>query len=454
MSTALDYSYNYQFPSLLEAQPAGKNLRLATFGGAQANPYFFDGAFKNAKNTADILLLLSALSRTRFYSPGLIREKMLAAADPVVTCDGSMLRFEVFSVCCGAYARFDLSGQAIDGRWMSKGTTNVDFNPPMRASLATISNAEKVGLKVGTDSVELVKGDKDVVERKVKLPVRWLRSFVEVQSYQVACEPVLEIEPRELSRLLVSVPEHSTLSKGTVSYLVPNGRNFRISQRAGVGAVAIGAIGRLRAIQPLLRLAQAVKIYGGPSEVCALEISLQEGKFHFVLSPDASRGFSGEGQALGDLADRVNENLITQVRSALSWQNTISTTDLAAKLAIKNEDVASALNVLGTRGLVGYDIAYGQYFHRELPFDLSLIEELHPRLKKAKRLVEEKAVKLLKNQSGTDSFVNARVEGDSQEHLVKIDANGFVCTCDWFLKHQGQRGPCSHVLAVELLLHQ
>lgn len=455
MSATLDYHYRYKYASVLDSRPAGKSLRLSTFGGLEANPYFFDGQFKSPKQSADILLLLSALSRTRFYSPAMIREKMLAAADPVVTCDGSMLRFEVFSVCCGIYARFDLSGQSIDGNWMSKGTTNVDFNPPMRASLSTISSSDKVRLKVGTDAVQLETEQKAVVERKVKLPIRWLRSFVEVQSYQSECQPVMEVDPKELNRLLASIPEHNILKRGDINYIVPNvsGKSLRLSQREAPASVAIGAIGRLKAIQPLLRMAQSVKIYASGSKVCAFEFSLSNGKFHLVLSPDASRAFSGEGQVLKDLSNRVSDNALAKVRAALGWQNTISAKELSRKLDLPIEQVDNALSILGSRGLVGYDMAYGQYFHRELPFDLSLVEELHPRLEKARRLVQESAVKLLKAQ-GDETIISARVSGDNGEHLVRLSEEFFQCTCDWFTKYSGQRGPCSHVLAVELATQQ
>jgi hypothetical protein len=83
-------------PPLLRQLMEGKVSSLQTSGGLEKNPYFFNGMLQNPKRTADILLVLSAISRTRFFSPGLIRERMLAAADPVVTCDGGQLRFEVF----------------------------------------------------------------------------------------------------------------------------------------------------------------------------------------------------------------------------------------------------------------------------------------------------------------------------------------------------------------------
>src|SRR5271154_1195018 len=109
VAATVDIDYNYAFPSALAADRVSKRqLRLATSGGVEKHPYFFTGRFQNPKQSADLLLALSAISRTRFFSPGELRERMLAAADPVVTSDGNQLRFEVFSVCCGAYARLDL----------------------------------------------------------------------------------------------------------------------------------------------------------------------------------------------------------------------------------------------------------------------------------------------------------------------------------------------------------
>src|SRR5271166_805068 len=109
MAATVNIDYEYAFASALLAAPTStRALRLATSGGVEKHPYFFSGRFVSPKQTADLLLALSAISRTRFFSLGELRERMLAAADPVVTSDGKRLRLEVFSVCCGAYARLDL----------------------------------------------------------------------------------------------------------------------------------------------------------------------------------------------------------------------------------------------------------------------------------------------------------------------------------------------------------
>ena len=448
LSSAINFSYDYRFASAVELNGGRHGLKLATSGGLEKNPYFFNGRLQNPKRTADILLTLSAISRTRFFSPGAIRERLLAAADPVVTCDGGQLRFEVFSVCCGVYARFDLAGNALDGAWLSKGTTNVDFNPPMRAALLALNNSEQVGLKIGSDSVELIKDSETVVERKVKLPVRWLRSFVEVQSYQALVKPSIEIAPNELQKLLISLPQQNIMQAGVVTYITPISKGYRLSQRPSSESVAVGAISRLKALEPILRHVSNIKTYTSEANVSAFELTLDEGKFFLVLSPNAARGFSGEGQALSDLAERVSDAVVAKVRATLAWQTSLNQELLSENLNLSAADIQNALQILGTRGLVGFDISNNAYFHRELPFDLSVVEDLHPRLNKARKLVEQGAVKIAGNSS--ENSITANVRGESSEYLVQIKEHSFRCTCDWHVKHEGQRGPCSHVLAVEL----
>lgn len=448
MSSAINFSYDYRFASAVELNGRRHGLKLATSGGLEKNPYFFNGRLQNPKRTADILLTLSAISRTRFFSPGAIRERLLAAADPVVTCDGGQLRFEVFSVCCGVYARFDLTGNALDGACLSKGTTNVDFNPPMRAALSVLNNSDQVGLKIGSDSVELVKDSETVVERKVKLPVRWLRSFVEVQSYQTLVKPSIEIAPSELQKLLISLPQQNIMQAGVVTHITPISKGYRLSQRPSSQSVAVGAISRLKALEPILRHVSNIKTYTSEANVSAFELTLNEGKFFLVLSPNAARGFSGEGQALSDLAERVSDAVVAKVRATLTWQSSLNQELLSEKLSLSAADIQNALQILGTRGLVGFDISNNAYFHRELPFDLSVVEDLHPRLNKARKLVEQGAVKIAGNSS--ENSITANVHGESSEYLVQIKEHSFRCTCDWHVKHEGQRGPCSHVLAVEL----
>jgi hypothetical protein len=105
--------------------------------------------------------------------------------------------------------------------------------------------------------------------------------------------------------------------------------------------------------------------------------------------------------------------------------------------------VVRALTHLGAAGRVGYDNAEGAFFHRELPYDATALAKMHPRLRDARVLVEAGDVRL-------DGDV-AYVRSADAEHVVRRTSTGIRCSCPWYGKYQDTRGPCKHVLAVELI---
>jgi hypothetical protein len=109
------------------------------------------------------------------------------------------------------------------------------------------------------------------------------------------------------------------------------------------------------------------------------------------------------------------------------------------------------LAALGSRGLVGFDLAEGAYFHRELPFDLELVESLHPRLNDARKLVAGGGVRVFRRDG---ERIEAVVPGTDVEHRVVLAGETATCTCPWHAKHKGERGPCKHVLAVQIILDE
>lgn len=445
----VSYAYEYAFPSLVENSAEGRRLKLATCGGVEKHPYFFSGRLLQPRRCADLLLAVSEVSRTRFYSPTEVRERMLAMADPVVTSGGERLRFEAFSVCCGVYARLDLRPESIDGEWHANGTTNVDFNPPMRAALINLSQSEKVGLNVGADMVELEHSEGSVVERKVKLPVRWLKGFLEVQAYQTRLKPKIEVSGEEARRFFRSLPIHQIWQKGTIGYIVPAGKGLRLSVREAPNSVTVGAAGRLKFMEPLMRHAKVLRIYGTTDGISAWEVVTDDSNLHIVLSPEASRGFSGEGQVLSQLARGQGNEFAQSVRAALKWQAKVDSTTLAQQLNVEHDKVADALAVLGTRGLVGFDASENAFFHRELPFDMELVEDLQPRLVEARKMVEAGAVRVTKK---SENRAEGYVQGSKVEHRVVIDDGEAKCTCQWYAKNVGNRGECRHVLALEIVV--
>lgn len=171
-----------------------------------------------------------------------------------------------------------------------------------------------------------------------------------------------------------------------------------------------------------------------------------------MLSPELFRGFSGEGQLLDTLARDDWRALLPRVRAQLAWQAELDAAALASTLGADVADVEAALAALGARGLAGYDAAAGAYFHRELPFDLSALEQLQPRLRGARKLLDEGKAKLLERTG--DESCDVAVAGSDVTHHVRLRPEGDRCSCPWFSRHRGERGPCKHVLAARLLLEE
>jgi SWIM zinc finger len=105
--------------------------------------------------------------------------------------------------------------------------------------------------------------------------------------------------------------------------------------------------------------------------------------------------------------------------------------------------VRDALTQLGTAGRVGYDVAEAGYFHRTLPYAAEVVERMNPRLAGARALVTAGAVEV----TGEVAVVRS---GDDIYHVRHAD-DVFSCTCPWWAKHRGERGPCKHALAVRIV---
>jgi hypothetical protein len=368
---------------------------------------------------------------------------ILRAADPVVTSNGDRLRFESFSACCGVYARFDALPGSLDGQVVDTGTTNVDFNPPMREALARIGSLEPLHLQVGEDVVVRTL-DTEVVEKKVPLPERWLKGFAEVQLASATVAPVFEVSAAEARRFVRGLG--SSGSRKPV-WVVPAGRGLRVTTRPTSDGVSISGLDRLKPLEPLLRFARSLRGYAGPHDAQGStglwELELDDARLVLALSPESSRGFSGEGGVLWDLADDESADDADLVSALLAFEPRIDVARLAADAGLPEDRVVRALGRLGAAGRVGFDAAEGSYFHRELPYDAGRLTAMHPRLRDATALAEGGAVRL----EGESAYVRS---GDA-EHVVRQTPEGDRCTCPWFAKHQGTRGPCKHVLAVDLV---
>jgi hypothetical protein len=375
--------------------------------------------------------------------------RMVAMADPIVTCSDDRLRFEGFSSCCGVHARVDLLPESLSGERFGRGTTNVDFNQPMLSALATIRETDDVQVSVGTDQVELSNKGNSIVEKKVKLPVRWLKGLVEVQACQSRMRLVHDLPAIEARRFLRSLPRMKTHRRAT--WIVSAGRGLRLTQCESPGAVRVGGLERLRVLEGLASQARQLKIHADDlTGASGWELVFDNARFHLAISPEVWRGFSGEGQALDALAGDAWQAALPKIQAGLRWHAVVDVDELISLSELDNESVQAALAALGSRGLVGFDVSESAYFHRELPFDMKCVEQLQPRLRNARKLIDENKVRLRDRSDRVEAYVT----GSGVEHRVRLTEGDARCTCPWYAKHAGTRGPCKHILAARILMEE
>ncbi|MDH6123469.1 SWIM zinc finger family protein [Kitasatospora sp. GP82] len=447
--TQAAHIYSYLRSSVLDDRRG--RLGLETSGGATpfgeaAHPRFFEGMLTAPSAAAAALLAVADVAAARYFQP-----QLLASLDPVVTANGDRLRFESFSGCCGVYARLDVLESGVDGGEIGHGTTNVDVNIPLRDALGRLGPAEPLRLAVGPESLEVTTLDGPLVEKKVPLPDRWLRGFAETQVVAAGFDLRAELPAADAVRFLRTLTAGGRDATGPTRWVVPAGRLLRPTSRPVPGAVCLPGAQRLVALQRVLRHARGLRVYGpvltaGDTRPAssAWEVELPGMRLTLTLSPEAARGFSGEGGVLDALALAGGEQDADLVAALLAWEPRIDVAELAEQAGLSSQRVRAALTRLGTAGQVGYDAAEAAFFHRQLPYDAGRAEARNPRLRAARALVAAGAV-----HPEADGGALVHVEDHVQR--VRRAADGSLgCTCLWWAKYRGGRGPCKHVLALGL----
>jgi hypothetical protein len=460
LPTPDEFTYRYRFASTL--LPAAPNLppRLALAGmelaATEEDPLFFDAKVTEPKLMADLLLCVSQVVRTRYFTPMTAQLKALIL-DPVVTSHEKIIRFEGFSQCCGVYTRADLTSDFFEADLSGRGTTNVDFNDSTLSALRSINTLTPMRLALSSDEVRLNIASQPVIERKVKLPSRWVKGFGEVQACLADVQPRFEISGAEMLTFVRSIPRGNEPASGAA--IAPAGKGIRLATTSSPGAVKVGGLIRLKAIEPLLIRAKSVKIHVDPNTaVSSWEIHFTRARITLTLSPALPRGFSGEGQLLTHLSDQSRDSALPLVRAELAFNARVNPASFAAKSSRPLSQINSALAMLASQGLVGFDITEGSYFLRELPFGQENIDKTQPRLKSAHKLLESSAVRLVPSDDGK-TLSHALIASDGFDHRVRLsptDPTGAAdkCTCPWYAKHQNQRGPCKHILAARMLIQK
>lgn len=435
--------------SLPAAAPASatprSRLRLASSHEREQRS-FLEATLALPQVTAKALRAVADLAGARFYVPPAMLARILREADPVATVSADAIRFEGFSACCSAYMRLDLDDEALAGvTERSVGTTNVDFGGEMKQALARVRPDAGLSLRIEPSAVSIHHEHAAAREDKVPLPTRWIRGFAEVQQHLAGMERAFSLSRVSALRLLRTLPRSKDDRRIWISLV---GQAARTSARMTPGSVPLTGAHRLALLEPLCAYASGMEVFRNDAlGSSAWVLSLPGQRLVLVLNAEPWRGFSGDGRLLSWLA-RSDGRHDALLRAQLNWQTALDEPALAVSTGLDSAEVRSGLARLAAGGLLGYDLARRAWFHRVLPFDLSRLQQLNPRLKAANALVEKAAVTIAADG------LSAQVSSADVVHTVTVTGDGHHCTCPWFAKHAGARGPCKHVLAFELVAQE
>ena len=439
-------TYQYASPSAIKNWKGNESLFLSKYSEVKKKeaPCFFWGRLTEPYITARCLLTLSNVVKSSFnLSP--FQTAMLK--DPIVTAGNERIRFEGFSHCAGVYARVDVLPDGHNGEFLENGTTNVDFNEPMLAALSGVRKNEKLTLSVGKKEVTITKSGEKIVERKVPLPTKWIKGLTTVQLFLADSELVHKLNRVQAIQLFRSIP------KGKIKtdyYLTMRGNRPQFSPVKSRNGVCVGGLHRVRLLENLILLADALHIYSHKKQQSTTwQLYFGAVRFSFSISRDFWRGFSGEGAALESLVEDVPESWITQFDQFNYANQTFNPTSLAIEEDFNLDTLQNLTGRLSAMGLLGFDLDDNEFYYRRLPFKLNRILSLNPRLKNAQKLIADGKVQIT---SSDTHRIEARVEGSGVQHMVVMDQLQQRCTCTWYSQHQGDRGICKHILAVKKLI--
>lgn len=439
-----DLQYQYSSVSTYTKEKGVNSLVLAHQTEIEAVnniPCFFWGTLTDPYVTAKCWSTIAKVVRSSFGpTPPSLR-------DPIVSAGTERIRFEGFSSCNGVYVRLDMKPESIDGEFIANGTTNVDFNDPMLNALNSIQKNEKVTLAVGQQDVQVMTSKTKVTEKKVTLPMRWIKGLTSVQLYLADMDLKFELNKIQTIQLFQTLPKGSV--KGDF-FITKRAGKFMFSTLMTSDGVRIGGIHRLRLLDGVLAISEKIFVYESTDkQTCAIVCEFGKMQLLMAFSPDAYRGFSGEGKALEHMTENVPVEWVYGLNSLLKSNETFDPTLLSIEHDIDFGTMDQLTSSLSSIGLLGYDLMGRSHFYRQLPFKTERILSLNPRLKNAKKLVDNEEVQILRNEAG---YVEANVKGTGVQHKVVMDHLGDRCTCEWFTAYQGKRGICKHMLAVKMLI--
>jgi len=370
--------------------------------------------------------------------------------DPIVSVGNQELHFEAFSSCNSVYSRIKILRDGTAGEFLHSGCTNIDLNDETIRALNTVSKSEKLILGIGSKEVTFITERDKSIEKKVKLPNRWIKGLGNVQLYLSEMELAYKLTKIQALHLFKSLPKAPVKSSYYLNRIV---NNFTFSPVRKSDSIEIGGIHRLNLLSNLILLSNSLFIYSnGNQQSFALVLDFKDIQMTFLFSNSVYRGFSGEGKHLGRLTQKIPNELISGFNKIFKTNEVFNATLIGIENDIDfniNNDIQSFLSSIG---LLGFNLLDNNHFYRRLPFKTERLLNFNPRLKNARKIITNKEVSIVER---TTNQLKAKVKGSGGiYHIVLKTENTYQCTCNWYTNNQNNRGVCKHILAVMIVLEE
>ncbi|TDM08756.1 MAG: hypothetical protein C4K60_04995 [Ideonella sp. MAG2] len=404
--------------------------------------------------------------------------------DPVITVHPERLLFEAFSQDESSYCAVSVKHEVFDrvGE-MACGTTNIDYSASLYEEFQKIRDYRETRFNIDPAGFSVTTGsDPAFHEAKIDLPDSWVRGFLQVSSAMTLPATVLELHPMDLHNVCSLLRQRKEragprslrfeLQPGQPARMVLEPWQVELSTKRSsmVGApltearsIRVWGRRRLLTLERLIALATRVRVHllgsGLPSfwVVEMGDITVTLGLSGWTANDWSSAGRFDLLQARHEVSDAHK----LQVAQALQSAWLASPAELAARTGVPQADVDAAMTLWVQAGRAVFDLPTGRYAWRELsrePLPLESLRFASPEEESALAHIHARRATLgpITPQAERLSITGSVKEGaHTYEPVLLLNADRQIqdarCGCNFYQQNRLRRGPCSHMLALQLL---
>jgi hypothetical protein len=402
--------------------------------------------------------------------------------DPIVTISEHGTAIEVFSTDESAYARLLLkAGEAYEDKQRSDGTTHLAIGDTLLRGIGRMRSYRSSTLELGPGPAG--EGGEATQERDIRVPLRWLRAFGQVQAASTLPAREFELAPIDLYNVLLTLRmRRAKTSPRALRYELVPGEAPRLVLEPwdlviegtgpayqGTTPVVVRTWGRRRlsVLARLLPHCKSVRVrLVGAGLPAYYVLDLGDAELSLALSGWTDSGWAGIATFDLLVAGEVDELLAKKALDALAASAAgLSLAELAEQTGRTINEVRQIVLHHMQRGTVVHDLASDRYIARSLlaePPDAEALRYRDEREEQAHRLLAiDDAVRLTKvhDLGGEGTRIEGEVE-DPQAHRTyrtsfTIDREGrtvdATCTSPQFRRSGLREGPTVPMIALRLL---